>query len=173
MEGKQIPKVRKHNHNIRVTHTFKMLLTTVMIVKARVKLVFGWKLKVIHNSTYLGLTPLFTPKLLLRVAHIHQGMITDLTIIFIVQILTCHWRLVATHFRSFLLCSQRLSSHVQTSPAAPCSVYVVTINTAPYHAILDEYTMILNEHCSMSEATLSTCSGQWQYKIRCVVVLIP
>ena len=56
-----------------------------MIVKVRVKLVFGWKLKVIHNSTYLGLTPLFTPKAILRVAHIHQGMITDLTIIFIVQ----------------------------------------------------------------------------------------
>ena len=47
-----------------------------MIVKVRVKLVFGWKLKVIHNynDSHIseGSHPYLHQKLLLRVAHQHQ-----------------------------------------------------------------------------------------------------
>lgn len=56
-----------------------------------------------------------------------------------------------------------------TCPNITCSslLCVVTINTGTYHAVLDEYTMIPNEHCSMSEI-----KQQPKYMLRRMAVAI-
>ena len=52
MEGKQIPEVRKHNHNVLRMRCLPIVCT----VKVRMKLVFGLKLKVTHTYNDQGIT---------------------------------------------------------------------------------------------------------------------